>query len=119
MLSQFITVLKTDFCIDPPVVQNSTHNGSPESGKFPLETVLKYTCDPGYIMVGFAHAKCFLSNDTTMWFGPDMSCEGKLLIHTNHVKFPYNSHPELVFYIFNFHLQNLIETRGIYSCFTQ
>ena len=29
------------YCLDPPVVQHSTHNGSPESVTFTLETVLK------------------------------------------------------------------------------
>ena len=29
----------------------------------------------GYIIVGFAHAKCFLYNDTAGWFGPDLSCQ--------------------------------------------
>ena len=64
------------YCLDPPVVQHSTHNGSPESVTFPLETVLKYTCYPGYLTVGFAHAKCFLYNDTAQWFGPDITCKG-------------------------------------------
>ena len=65
------------YCLDPPVVQHSTHNGSPESVTFTLETVLKYTCYPGYLTVGFAHAKCFLYNDTAQWFGPDITCKGK------------------------------------------
>ena len=64
------------YCLDPPVVQHSTHNGSPESVTFPLETVLKYTCYPGYLTVGFAHAKCFLYNETAQWFGPDITCKG-------------------------------------------
>ena len=62
------------------MVQHSTHNGSPESVTFPLETVLKYTCYPGYLTVGFAHAKCFLYNDTAQWFGPDITCKGKMMI---------------------------------------
>ena len=64
------------YCLDPPEVQHSTHNGSPESVTFPLETVLKYTCYPGYLTVGFAHAKCFLYNETAQWFGPDITCKG-------------------------------------------
>ena len=73
---RLLIFLLTVYCLDPPVVQHSTHNGSPESVTFPLETVLKYTCYPGYLTVGFAHAKCFLYNDTAQWFGPDITCKG-------------------------------------------
>ena len=38
--------------------------------------MLKYSCYPGYLTVGFAHAKCFLYNDTAQWFGPDVTCKG-------------------------------------------
>ena len=68
------------YCLDPPVVQHATHNGAPEATSFPLETVLKYACYPGYVTVGFAHAKCFLYNDTAQWFGPDITCKGALKI---------------------------------------
>ena len=64
------------YCLDPPVVQHATHNGAPEATSFPLETVLKFACYPGYVTVGFAHAKCFLYNDTAQWFGPDITCKG-------------------------------------------
>jgi hypothetical protein len=63
--------------MDPPVVQHATHNGAPDITTFPLETVLKYACYPGYLTVGFAHAKCFLYNDTAQWFGPDITCKGE------------------------------------------
>lgn len=66
---------KRVYCLDPPVVQHATHNGPPEATSFPLETVLKYACYPGYVTVGFAHAKCFLYNDTAQWFGPDITCK--------------------------------------------
>ena len=65
------------YCLNPPVVQHATHNGAPDADSFPLETVLKYACYPGYVTVGFAHAKCFLYNDTAQWFGPDITCKGK------------------------------------------
>ena len=68
------------YCLDPPVVHHSTHNGSPDAVTYPLETVLKYTCYPGYLTVGFAHAKCFLYNDTAQWFGPDINCKGNTFI---------------------------------------
>lgn len=64
------------YCLNPPVVQHATHNGAPDADSFPLETVLKYACYPGYVTVGFAHAKCFLYNDTAQWFGPDITCKG-------------------------------------------
>ena len=70
-MAPFIAV----YCLDPPVVQHATHNGPPEATSFPLETVLKYACYPGYVTVGFAHAKCFLYNDTAQWFGPDITCK--------------------------------------------
>ncbi len=66
------------YCIDPPLVQHATHNGAPDINIFQLETVLKYACYPGYLTVGFAHAKCFLYNDTAQWFGPDITCKGNL-----------------------------------------
>ena len=65
------------YCTDPPLVQHATHNGAPDADHFQLETVLKYSCYPGYLTVGFAHAKCFLYNDTAQWFGPDVTCKGK------------------------------------------
>ena len=80
------------FCSAPPSVLHGSHSGSGDSDFFPVETVLKYSCFPGenpentvkqftetniagYIIVGFAHAKCFLYNDTAGWFGPDLSCQ--------------------------------------------
>lgn len=63
------------YCMNPPLVQHATHNGAPDKIHFPLETVLKYSCYPGYLTVGFAHAKCFLYNDTAQWFGPDVTCK--------------------------------------------
>ena len=67
------------FCTDPPVVQHATHNGAPDVTTYSLETVLKYACYPGYLTVGFAHAKCFLYNDTAQWFGPDITCKGSVV----------------------------------------
>ena len=64
------------YCLDPPLVQHATHNGATDAAHFPLETVLKYSCYPGYLTVGFAHAKCFLYNETAQWFGPDVTCKG-------------------------------------------
>ena len=80
------------YCAPPPRVQHGSHNGPAEAAMFPLETVLKYTCYPGYLAVlytvlyrytcypgylavGFAHAKCFLYNTTAQWFGPDLTCK--------------------------------------------
>ena len=31
--------------------------------------------DAGYLIVGFAHAKCFLYNTSAQWFGPDVTCK--------------------------------------------
>ncbi len=62
------------------MVQHATHNGAPDITTFTLETVLKYACYPGYLTVGFAHAKCFLYNDTAQWFGPDITCKGEAYV---------------------------------------
>ena len=67
------------YCSSPPRVQHGAHNGPGEAEQFPLETVLKYTCYPGYLAVGFAHAKCFLYNTSAQWFGPDLTCKRKRL----------------------------------------
>jgi len=66
---------KRVYCSQPPLVQHASHNGPAEAEQFELETVLKYSCFPGYLIVGFAHAKCFLYNTTAQWFGPDVSCK--------------------------------------------
>ena len=83
------------YCSQPPVVQHASHNGVADTQTFELETVLKYSCIPGktvffaflyhvimllnypvgYLIVGFAHAKCFLYNTTAQWFGPDVTCK--------------------------------------------
>ena len=76
IMQTFLYFFGIVYCLDPPVVQHATHNGRPEASSFPLETVLKYACYPGYVTVGFAHAKCFLYNDTAQWFGPDITCKG-------------------------------------------
>ena len=60
-------------------MQHGAHNGPTDADQFPLETVLKYTCYPGYLAVGFAHAKCFLYNTSAQWFGPDLTCKRKIL----------------------------------------
>ena len=71
------------YCAHPPLVQHGSHNGPADAAQFSLETVLKYTCYPGYLAVGFAHAKCFLYNTTAQWFGPDLTCKRESLVSTN------------------------------------
>ena len=34
----------------------------------------------GYLIVGFAHAKCFLYNTSAQWFGPDVTCKRKIVL---------------------------------------
>ena len=34
----------------------------------------------GYLIVGFAHAKCFLYNTSAQWFGPDVTCKRTIII---------------------------------------
>jgi len=76
ILHYSIIIIITVYCLDPPIVQHATHNGETDSNHYQLETVLKYSCYPGYLTVGFAHAKCFLYNTTAQWFGPDVTCKG-------------------------------------------
>ena len=38
-----------------------------------------YVLCAGYLIVGFAHAKCFLYNTSAQWFGPDVTCKRKIL----------------------------------------
>ena len=78
-LSHVTRVHVSVYCAHPPRVQHGSHNGPADAAQFPLETVLKYTCYPGYLAVGFAHAKCFLYNTTAQWFGPDLTCKRKSL----------------------------------------
>ena len=39
-----------------------------------------YVLCAGYLIVGFAHAKCFLYNTSAQWFGPDVTCKRKILL---------------------------------------
>ena len=87
----FTSIFIAVYCSQPPLVQHASHNGPAEAEQFELETVLKYSCFPGtsngmveclfnhfslgYLIVGFAHAKCFLYKTTASWFGPDLSCK--------------------------------------------
>ena len=43
----------------------------------------------GYLIVGFAHAKCFLYNTTAQWFGPDVTCKRKLSLKKSILSFPF------------------------------
>ena len=74
-------------------MQHGAHNGPSDAEQFPLETVLKYTCYPGYLAVGFAHAKCFLYNTSAQWFGPDLTCKRKSVStdsQTSYCRFSYD-----------------------------
>ena len=39
------------YCSRPPLVQHASHNGPAEVDQFELETVLKYSCFPGWIIL--------------------------------------------------------------------
>jgi len=42
--------------------------------EFEIDTIVEYTCFPGYQSKGFMKAKCLFYNDTVQWFGPDLKC---------------------------------------------
>ncbi|NXO50231.1 C4BPA protein, partial [Aramus guarauna] len=59
-------------CPMPPMVHNGNHNGQGKAF-FTTGTVVTYTCDPGYYLVGNADVFCTLSGK---WSQPGPRCEG-------------------------------------------
>jgi hypothetical protein len=66
------------YCTDPPDIKHARHDGQSDQTIFPLNATLNYTCNDGFITGGFPAARCVLYNNTSKWFGPDITCEGEI-----------------------------------------
>ncbi|XP_032073620.1 complement receptor type 2 isoform X2 [Thamnophis elegans] len=64
-------------CPPPPDIQNGTHNNQ-KTGIFPSGIFVKYTCNPGYALIGEATLHC---TNAGRWSSPAPNCEGKSCGH--------------------------------------
>uniref|UniRef100_A0A8C5SRY0 Sushi domain-containing protein n=1 Tax=Laticauda laticaudata TaxID=8630 RepID=A0A8C5SRY0_LATLA len=58
-------------CQPPPDIQNGTRSNQ-ETAVFPSGMLVKYTCNPGYALIGEATIQCI---DNGMWSFPAPNCE--------------------------------------------
>ncbi|XP_063155898.1 complement receptor type 1-like [Candoia aspera] len=58
-------------CQPPPDIQNGTRSNQ-EAAVFPSGMLVKYTCDPGYALIGEATIHC---TDAGRWSSPAPNCE--------------------------------------------
>uniref|UniRef100_A0A670Z9P1 Sushi domain-containing protein n=1 Tax=Pseudonaja textilis TaxID=8673 RepID=A0A670Z9P1_PSETE len=68
-------------CLPPPDIQNGTHNNQ-KTGVFPSGIFVKYTCDPGYALIGETTLHC---TNAGRWSSPAPNCKG---IFSPHVSLP-------------------------------
>ncbi|XP_055934154.1 sushi, von Willebrand factor type A, EGF and pentraxin domain-containing protein 1-like isoform X3 [Argiope bruennichi] len=61
-------------CTPPPQVPYARHSAPLDKDDFPTDSMVQYTCFPGYNPKGFPRAKCLQYNGTAQWFGPDLRC---------------------------------------------
>ncbi|GIY27318.1 protein lev-9 [Caerostris extrusa] len=61
-------------CVPPPQVPYARHSAPLDKDDFPTDSMVQYTCFPGYNTKGFPRAMCLLYNGTAQWFGPDLHC---------------------------------------------
>ncbi|KAM6457025.1 complement receptor type 2-like [Liasis olivaceus] len=59
-------------CQPPPDIQNGTRSNQERTG-FPSGMLVKYTCNPGYALIGEATIHCM---DDGRWSSPAPNCEG-------------------------------------------
>ncbi|KAL7985352.1 hypothetical protein Chor_003922, partial [Crotalus horridus] len=59
-------------CQTPPDIQNGTRSNQ-ETAIFPSGMIVKYTCNPGYALIGEATIQCM---DNGTWSSPAPNCEG-------------------------------------------
>uniref|UniRef100_A0A670ZDI8 Sushi domain-containing protein n=1 Tax=Pseudonaja textilis TaxID=8673 RepID=A0A670ZDI8_PSETE len=65
-------------CQPPPNIQNGTRSNQ-ETAVFPSGMLVKYTCNPGYALIGEATIQCI---DNGMWSSPAPTCEGTFHNHS-------------------------------------
>ncbi|XP_070604625.1 complement receptor type 1-like [Erythrolamprus reginae] len=59
-------------CLPPPDIENGTRSNQ-ETTVFSSRMYVKYTCNPGYALIGEATIQCL---DNGMWSSPAPNCEG-------------------------------------------
>ncbi|KAM3841743.1 complement receptor type 1-like [Vipera latastei] len=64
-------------CPPPPDIQNGIRSNQ-ETGVFPSGMLVKYTCNPGYDLIGEATLHC---TNASRWSSPAPNCEGKSCGH--------------------------------------
>uniref|UniRef100_A0A670ZEQ7 Sushi domain-containing protein n=1 Tax=Pseudonaja textilis TaxID=8673 RepID=A0A670ZEQ7_PSETE len=64
-------------CLPPPDIQNGTHNNQ-KTGVFPSGIFVKYTCDPGYALIGETTLHC---TNAGRWSSPAPNCKGIFCDH--------------------------------------
>ncbi|RWS13910.1 Sushi: von Willebrand factor type A: EGF and pentraxin domain-containing protein 1-like protein, partial [Dinothrombium tinctorium] len=96
---------KEAMCGMPLSVPHAKHSAPLDQNDFPIDSMVHYTCFPGYESKGFVKAKCLFYNGTAQWFGPDLKCirdiengqrEGNLFTFTSKVTYQCNEGYELV-----------------------
>ncbi|XP_022257368.1 protein lev-9-like, partial [Limulus polyphemus] len=65
---------KKPLCGSPPIVNHARYSASLDKQEFEVDTIVNYTCFPGYQVVGLPRAKCMFYNTSAQWFGPDLHC---------------------------------------------
>ncbi|XP_060545538.1 complement receptor type 1 [Pantherophis guttatus] len=64
-------------CPPPPDIQNGIRSNQ-ETGVFPSGIFVKYTCNPGYALIGEATLRC---TNAGRWSSPAPNCEGTFCDH--------------------------------------
>ncbi|RWS31980.1 c4b-binding protein beta chain-like protein [Leptotrombidium deliense] len=59
-------------CGMPLSVPHAKHSAPIDQTDFAIDSMVHYTCFPGYESKGFVKAKCLFYNGTAQWFGPDL-----------------------------------------------
>lgn len=65
------------FCKSPRTIDNAYNNAFSDQQTFDVGAEVDYRCKDGFMMRGFARAKCLAMDISASWFGPDITCERK------------------------------------------
>ncbi|XP_050520065.1 sushi, von Willebrand factor type A, EGF and pentraxin domain-containing protein 1 isoform X2 [Daktulosphaira vitifoliae] len=63
------------FCKSPPVIENAINNAFPDQLTYDVGAEVEYRCENGFMMRGFAKAKCLAMDISASWYGPEVTCE--------------------------------------------